>query len=53
MLQPVPGKAPPVIQQALRFAQQRFDGLEYAEFVTALQELMDDLYSAGPIKRCT
>jgi phage FluMu protein Com len=46
VLQIVPANAPSVIQRALVFAQQEFDELEYAEFVSALQELMDDLYSA-------
>ena len=52
MLQLVPGNAPLVIQQALRFAQRQFDELEYAEFITAMQELMDELYSAGQNRRC-
>jgi hypothetical protein len=47
MLQIVPIKAPVVIKRALRFAQQQFDELEYAEFVTTLQELMDELYAEG------
>jgi hypothetical protein len=46
MVQLVPSKAPAVIQLALRFAQQQFDELEYVEFVIALQELMDELYTA-------
>src|SRR5437762_12924988 len=45
MLQVVSSSAPSVIQRALRFAQQAFDELEYAEFLVALEELLGDLCS--------
>jgi hypothetical protein len=51
LVQVVPGNAPAVIQRALRCAQQEFDELEYVEFLVALEELMDDLYSAD-LARC-
>jgi hypothetical protein len=41
-----------VIQRALQFAQRDFDELDYAEFVVAIEELMDDMYSAGLSQRC-
>jgi hypothetical protein len=44
VLQIVPARAPAVIQQLLGFAQRQFDEIEYAELVTSMQELMDDLY---------
>ncbi len=53
MLQVVASNAPSVIERALRFAQQDFDELEYAEFVVALEKLMDDLYAASLTERCT
>jgi hypothetical protein len=53
VLQLVSSKAPSVIGRALGFAQQDFDELEYAEFVVALEELMDDLYAASLSTRCT
>jgi len=51
MLQIVMKNAPPALAQAIRLAQQHFDELEYVEFVSALEQVMDDLYS--PAKRCT
>jgi hypothetical protein len=53
ILQLVSSDAPPVIERALRFAQQDFDELEYARFVVALEQLMDDLYAANLPPRCT
>ena len=53
MLQVVASNAPSVIKPTLRFAQQDFDELEYAEFVVALEKLMDDLYAASLTERCT
>lgn len=47
LLQLVPGNAPAVVRQTLRFVQQQFDELEYVEFIVALQELMDELYEAS------
>jgi hypothetical protein len=38
--------APPVLARAVRLAQEHFDELEYVEFVTALEEVMDALYAA-------
>ena len=52
MIQVVPSNAPSVIQRALHFAQRDFDELDYAEFVVAIEELMDDMYSAGLSQRC-
>jgi hypothetical protein len=45
MLQIVLKNAPPVFVQAIRLAQRHFDELEYVELVSALEQLMDDLYS--------
>jgi hypothetical protein len=53
MLQVVPSNAPAVIRRTLRFVQQDLDELEYAEFVVALEELMDSLYAASLTERCT
>ncbi len=53
MIQLVSSNAPSVIERALRFVLQDFDELEYAEFVVALEELMDDLYAASLTQRCT
>ncbi len=49
-VQVVPANAPVVIRRVLRFAQQQFDELEYAEFVSALQEMMGDLYAANLVR---
>ncbi len=45
-------RAPAVIAQGIQLAQQHFDELEYMEFITALEQLMDDLYAAGVSKHC-
>ena len=44
IIQIVLKNAPPVFAQALRIMQDRFDELEYVEFLVALEELADALY---------
>jgi hypothetical protein len=43
VVQIIPGRAPPALAAALRWAQQHFDEIEYVEFVGALEELADSL----------
>jgi DNA-directed RNA polymerase subunit RPC12/RpoP len=44
IIQIVLKNAPPVLVQAIRIMQERFDELEYVEFLVALEELADALY---------
>ena len=47
ILQIVLKNAPPVLAQAIRIMQDRFDELEYVEFMVALEELADALYKSA------
>jgi hypothetical protein len=53
ILQVVPSYAPAVIRRALRFAQEDFDELEFAELIVALEELMDAVYATIQTDRGT
>lgn len=48
IIQIVLKNAPPVFAQAIRIMQDRFDELEYVEFLVALEELADALYKPAP-----
>ena len=47
IIQIVLKNAHPVLAQAIRIMQDRFDELEYVELIVALQELADALYRPG------
>lgn len=44
IIQVVLPNAPPVLAEAIRIVQDRFDELEYVELLVALEELADALY---------
>jgi hypothetical protein len=44
IIQIVLNNAPPVLVEAIRIMQDRFDELEYVELIVALEELADALY---------
>lgn len=44
IIQIVLKNAPPVLAEAIRMLQERFDELEYVELLVALEELADALY---------
>ncbi len=44
IIQIVLKNAPPVLARAIRIMQDRFDELEYVEFLVAVEELTDALY---------
>jgi RNA polymerase subunit RPABC4/transcription elongation factor Spt4 len=43
-------KAPQVVVDMIRLAQEHFDELEYVELTVAVEELMDALYSANGVE---
>jgi hypothetical protein len=47
VIQVVLKHAPPVLAQVVQIMQDRFDELEYVEFINALEELADALYKPG------
>jgi hypothetical protein len=47
IIQIVPKNAHPVVAEAIRIMQDRFDELEYVELIVALEELADALYKVA------
>ncbi len=46
-------RAPVVLTQTIRLAQQHFDELEYVELMGSLEQLMDDFYALALARACS